>query len=989
MKRFVLFCFVLTLGAGLGIGGYYVALNWKRLNPFKNLEAIELAVADTTTQLRKSCSTEEPLKGAAVHSIRIDDGKLHIRGWVARKEQIALLETKLRSLMDASPELNKECDAGVSLDAVKVLPIADSLTKLQSDFDAGRGFEQDVEMRLLLRRTRIDAATFDEQANLKVSVVSIGANERPEALAPKIAHALRERLRTPELNAKELPEIAVTVIAPDHPIQPVMKALSRDEAMREARIVSAWYDGKGTLQIEGFIAKESQREKLSAAVAALAKDALTRDIVAKPGDKAAKPNVSVRLTLFDSVERTASLQKLLVQHAIKVNKPLLRRAVVYEVAPTPIARKDSGEAANAESASHIYRVGVRMFATPSERAEIEAELAVWLPSVLPTVADTNLIPIPTGLAVIAKEPPMSALQARIVERGLDGAVVTDVRHDEAGRLELLGRLHAPLPDAKAALDAVVKDVLAEVPSWTIDTLIPHEWKSAKMPAPTWNEVVAATQIKLAETKTEARRIRLDRLAYQYVKGKLVLHVDGAFLADGAKESAATALIAAIDDTIVSRDKISLDASGIKTFANPLIELQNRTAERGDLDGVLFTNIAYSATGELRFDGYLGDPNQKANLAKVIAERVDKMPGAVRVADNGKTKPGWSLDGFTPYPREKAVIPWPDFLRTLQTDFAEADDLSLRRTSVQRSYFRFEGEDVKRRLTLRWHGTYLAKRAQKVEPAVLSRTISDAAKRLLPESAIVPVEGEVAVIESPIYELQQIAVAQKYDGLLFLEASFDKAGKLVFDGTRGNDEQLRSIAAMIERVVTDKERKPIAHVGVAGFERMKPTPWLPLLTDVRANFASDKNALLRQTRIDRVFYTIDDVKLKPIIHVQGICIFTGKTLNDDEQSAVVTEMLKKRLQTHEIDGFEINIAGVDRKKNPASDMQKQANDTGIGGAVFTQIGFDAKGDCYVVVPFVPKGQDDAIRKVIETFTKSHVHLGPIRQVVSVPTAVEKK
>lgn len=994
MKRFVLFCFVLTLGAGLGAAGLYVGSNWKRFKSFKNIEAIELAVTDATTELRKACSGDDALKGSAIHSVSIDDDKrqLQIRGWVARKEQLALLETKARSLIETSPELKRECDAGLILDTVKVLSIADQVPKLQSDFDAGRGFEHDAELRLLLRHTRIDAGTFDDQAKLTFRVVSVGVNEKSGAIAPKLVVVLRTRLQSAEMKFADLPEIAVAAAVHDHPIRPIMKALAQDDTLRDARIVSAWFDNKGTLRLDGFIAKEEQRKPVEAAVLALAKDPLTREIVANSGDKDAKPNVLLRLTLFDPAEKTIALQKQLVQYAVKENKPLLRRAVIHDVAPKVVLRKDGGDATDAGGASHVYRVAIRMFATASERTAIETDLAIWLPTVLPSVIDTNLTPMAVRLIATVNDPPMPALQAKIVERGLDGAVVTDVRHDESGRLELLGRLHAPMPEATRALDAVAKDVLADVPRWTVETITPHEWKLSKPAAPAWSEVIVATQQKLADTKSEACRVRLDRLYFQYVNRKLMLHAVGAFVVDRPQESPTLALLAAIDGTIVSRDMIAVDTGKIKTFANPLLEIQNRTTERGDLDGVRLTHVSYSAAGDLRFDGFLGEPNQKAKLTTLIADRLDKMPGAIRLSNDANAKSGWSLDGVTSYPLAKATLAWPDFLRALQTDFAEAQDLSLRRVSVQRSYFRFEGEegDAKRRLTLRWHGTYLAKRAQKVDPSMLSRTISAACKRMLPESAMAFVEGEVAVVESPVYELQQLAVAQKHDGMLFLEASFDKGGKLVFDGMRGNDEQLKSIGMMIERVVNDKDRKPIAHAGLAGFERMKPTPWLPLLADVRANFAGDKNALFRQTRIDRVFYTIDDVKMKPIVHVQGICIFAGKTLAEDEQAVAITEVLKKRLQSHEVEGFEINVAGVDRKKNPAGDMQKQANDTGIAGAVFTQIGFDSKGGCYVVVPFVPKGQDESIRKLIDDFTKHHPHLGPIRQVVSVPTAtVEKK
>ena len=51
---------------------------------------------------------------------------------------------------------------------------------------------------------------------------------------------------------------------------------------------------------------------------------------------------------------------------------------------------------------------------------------------------------------------------------------------------------------------------------------------------------------------------------------------------------------------------------------------------------------------------------------------------------------------------------------------------------------------------------------------------------------------------------------------------------------------------------------------------------------------------------------------------------------------------------------------------------------IDGALVSEIGFDAKGNCYVKVSNLPPGQEEALRKLIDEFSKQHLHLKTIQQ-----------
>src|SRR5437667_10305165 len=112
MKRLFITIFRLGIGAALGVGGFYVAMNWEQLNPLrdKSKDQAESLVA----QLRRACATEPALQGAYIKSADPADGKLALRGLVAKDDQIALLAKLAQDLLDNSPELKKYCANGVS-----------------------------------------------------------------------------------------------------------------------------------------------------------------------------------------------------------------------------------------------------------------------------------------------------------------------------------------------------------------------------------------------------------------------------------------------------------------------------------------------------------------------------------------------------------------------------------------------------------------------------------------------------------------------------------------------------------------------------------------------------------------------------------------------------------------------------------------------------------------------------------------------------------
>jgi hypothetical protein len=90
-----------------------------------------------------------------------------------------------------------------------------------------------------------------------------------------------------------------------------------------------------------------------------------------------------------------------------------------------------------------------------------------------------------------------------------------------------------------------------------------------------------------------------------------------------------------------------------------------------------------------------------------------------------------------------------------------------------------------------------------------------------------------------------------------------------------------------------------------------------------------------------------------------------------------ERLRKHLQAQGVEGYAVNLAGIERKFNPALELQRQAIDAGLDGVLFQSLGFDAKGGCYVKI-LTPKGQEESVRKLLEEAAKKHPYLGGIQQ-----------
>jgi hypothetical protein len=358
-----------------------------------------------------------------------------------------------------------------------------------------------------------------------------------------------------------------------------------------------------------------------------------------------------------------------------------------------------------------------------------------------------------------------------------------------------------------------------------------------------------------------------------------------------------------------------------------------------------------------------------------------MPGLL------KKESGWAIE-LKPYASAKGDMKWSEVLRAYQTDLATAPDAPFRRTSLGRVYFQYaesKAADAKpRRLVLQCGATHLTIPAEDDKDGALKAKIEQkldaVSKRHLPDIAIDQIHADLVQRETPIFDLQKQAFAKSYDGLLFKDAFYDRDGKLAFDGIRGNAEQLKQAKELIDQLLADKDRKPLAPMGAASLDGLRLIDWQPMLDDLRGQFAKDTSSLYKQTRLDRAYFQYDKSHTKALLHFQGICIYAGEKLKQDEQAGLITDKLQKQLKGKGVEDFALDLGAISWKANPARDMQTKATAQGYDGVVFHQIGFDAKGGCYVKLPFYPVGQQGNVRKLIEEFSKSNPHLGPIREEV---------
>lgn len=958
MKRLVIAMFLLGAGAALGGGGLYVGLNWKQLNPWRSQDDPTVPLL---AQLRRFCATDKALKGAYIKSAEIKEGKLTLRGLAANKEQIAAIDAKLRAYLDETPDLQTQCAAGYSTDGVKLFAMHEQLGQWQRDFAEGKGAEKDPLRREVMRLTRLDDAAFSDEGVFVIKGVCIRGTSKTEPATDALKSILK--LDAAGIAPELLPEISVAVQHVANPAVALQKQLAADPAHQGIHVLSAWYDGNGNLHIEGLIAKDEQRKIVEAALAGLANDPQLAVAVKSPGADAPK----LRLIAFDSASAPRDLQKQLVELARKENKPHLRSVRIASVKPTPIADdKKNPVADGAGNPKYAFRVLGSVLDSAGSGKKAEADLDAFLAAALPQVHNADQTPIVPQIDLAVRVNPIYALQERLVQRGLDGAAITAAAYDEDGKLEIVGRVNQPGDESKQALEAAVKDLLADDTPWALDVK-PHEASKDGQPI-AWSDVTRACQAKLAGDRAVGRRTRLDRLYFRYVGQKLQLAGEGVFLADvaGVNDDAAAALAKTVDDVIVSRSGVPVSAA-FKKLANPLIELQDLTTQRADLDGVLFTAARYGPDGRFHLDGYLGQAEHKITLTPLLGEKLERIPELLKKTGDPKAALAWTIDGMRTHPSAKGEWKWSEIVGACR---AEAETASPR-ICVERVWFQY-ADARPRRLTLQVKAIALTRPGEKIDEPMLTQKLDALGKRLLADAAIEQTAVALVKTESPIFALQKRAEADRLDGLLFQDASYDRDGKLVLSGIRGSDEQLKNIQTLLDKALADA---PFAPHGVASLDRMRLVPWQPLLTSARAQFAGDTTQLLKQTRIDRVFFQHDDGGKKTIIHIQGVSVYQGKTLDAEAQTAALRERLSKHLQAQGVEGFTLDIAGIERKVNPTLELQRQAIDAGMDGVLFQSVGFDAKGSCYMKT-FIPKGQEENVRKLIEDAAKKHPHLGGI-------------
>ncbi len=968
MKRLFFSVFFLVLGAALGGGGLYLALNWKQLPFFRDQR--EVAAKSLLAKFRSACAADADLRGAFVKSAEIKDDTLTLRGFAANKEQVARLQAMGQTLLDDNPNLKTQCKNGMSFDGLELVAFLGQLGLWQREFEEFKGAEKDTPenalKREVMRTTRLDHLEFDEDGKLIVKGVCVKGNKKIDATGAVLDGLLKARIGAAGVKPELMPDMEMRILYLPNPATALQHKLALVAQAKGTHVVSAHYDGKGKLHLQAIVTHEEQRKFIDEAMDELLKDPKTIAMVVSPDAKEASLDYMLRAIIFDGPTSSRELQKKLIEHARKQNKPHLRQVHLANVVPAAVLDDKKEPVADEEgNFTYVYRVAGRMLASAKERKQIEADLTDWLADELPQVSNPNQTPIAPQLEVDVRQSPVALLQERAVQRGLDGAAFTEAIYDGEGKLEILGRLHEPGDEAVKTLESAVKDLLEGEGPVSI-AMKPHEASKGGQ-AIAWPDVLRETRVNLAADKGLGNRVRLDRLSFTYANGQMVLASEGGFLADAPTEHPGAAVANSIDAAIVSRGKANIGITNLKAIRNPCADLQELVSQRADLDGVLVRAARYDAEGRLQIDGYLGRNEHKAALAPLLGDRLAKPPELLK-----KGEGAWSLESMALHPSGKGVWQWPDVLRVWQSEMAASPELPLQRTFLERTYFQY---GTTGRPALRCKTIHLVKPKEKLDVPALTKKLDALARRLLPDVAFEQTSLDTHQADTPIYELQKLATENRFDGMLFAEAYYDHEGKLKFDGIRGGD--TKDVKKMIEQHLA-KDKKSLAPVGLADLDKMKLSPWQAMLDDTRSDMARDLQPFFKQTRIDRAYFELDHFGNKTRIRFEGICIHQGKMPASEQSPKVLTELLTKQLQAKGIAGYELAVDTIEKKANPALDLQKKAVELGMDGVVFNEIGFDAKGACYVKLPLVPKGQEANIRKLLEDAAKTHPHLRAIQQ-----------
>lgn len=424
--------------------------------------------------------------------------------------------------------------------------------------------------------------------------------------------------------------------------------------------------------------------------------------------------------------------------------------------------------------------------------------------------------------------------------------------------------------------------------------------------------------------------------------------------------------------------LGINLEQIAHLENPKVALQNYFSDR-KTGGLFILDTYYDASGEFQADVNL-DPNAKVEgkpLAELLNDviqdqKLNLVPKNAYTNPNPSESPDAGADLRLPRPegqnvtfvsarvadpedaigflRLKKKWNWDEELQRIRLHlFAEEqndkeDRRLYRQTRIDGAYFKYDKQE---KLSLNFEGACLYQHSGGNAPTApfsvkLATRLKSAFPNGVPEYD--PVVAGIVFQKDPIYGFQTTIVKKGLDGVLFQPSTYDETTQLHLVALRPESIAEKDLKAIVEENPFPKgiaSLKPGTNEPNFQFQT-KPIPWNRQITELHKAHEMSDTLMLRQSRIERLYFDYPEIYADPLLHANGHSIVLVREESFPQQRKILATDLLKRFKDLAPDVKDVDTEQVLYHPNPILALQKKANSLRQYGLFFKDGYFDAEG-----------------------------------------------
>ena len=232
--------------------------------------------------------------------------------------------------------------------------------------------------------------------------------------------------------------------------------------------------------------------------------------------------------------------------------------------------------------------------------------------------------------------------------------------------------------------------------------------------------------------------------------------------------------------------------------------------------------------------------------------------------------------------------------------------------------------------------------------------------MIPKAKVAPIVTGVFMMANPSLAWQNdLASAEKHDGIFFQLAQFDAAGKLKVIVKLPSDPQRADVAKIIAEKPLPAKLAPLADKG----PDFQTWAWSEVRPKGQGRLA-EGDFLLHRARLDRIFLRYDNANTgEPYLHIDGVSLHPIEVVPADKQRQQLERTLVNLMPT----SFEHkwNSERMRFLTSPIYALQTEANTRKLDGMLFADGRYDKAGTLHLVVAIPADDQRDAVKKIIDS------------------------